>query len=538
MIDEIHVRDLALIVEATIAPAAGLTVLTGETGAGKTALLTSCKLLMGARADRTAVREGEAESCVEGRFFFDDAEHVVRRRVTSDGRSRVQMDGRMASVGELAEVIAPSIDLCSQHDSQELLRPASHLRMLDAWADTDALVQAYQQAFDAAQAAAAHLDKVRAGTQASAEQLEQASFILRQIEAVAPDAKEYDELTASLKKAENVEALARAAQGAREALGGDGGALERAGAALAALEEGARADEALGQMADSLREAIFLLEDASREVSAYAEGVEFEPGELARMQERVAAYQGLLRSYGPTVADALARADEARSRVQMVDEGERLEAEAQAQVDRAEAALAQHAAALSAARADAAPAFAAKMCAVMAELEMGSAEVSCAVEPLPRAQWGPTGADKVELAFRPAQNMQARPLSRIASGGELSRVLLALHVVMEDKDDVSTLVFDEIDAGVGGATAVALADVLERLAHTHQVLVVTHLAQVAARAAKHYVVRKVEDEGVARTQLVEVRSEAREQEIARMLSGGGTEASLVHARELLARSKD
>ena len=536
MIDEIHVRNLALIDEATIVPAEGLTVLTGETGAGKTALLMACKLLMGARADRTAVREGEAESCVEGRFFFGDDEHVVCRRVSADGRSRVQHDGRMASVGDLAEVIAPTIDLCSQHDSQELLRPASHLRMLDAWAQTTSLTHAYQQAYERAQAAAARLDEVRMGARASADQLDQASFMLRQIEAVSPDVQEYDELTAALKKAEHVEALARAACSARDAVSGDGGALDQAGAALTALEEGARVDESLDTIADALREAVFLLEDAARDIAAYAGGIEFEPDELAQMQERVASYQGLLRAYGPTVADVLAKAAEARARIQMVDESERLEAEAQAQVELAEAELAECAQALSVARAEAASEFAERISAVMARLEMGSAEVSCTVEPQPRAQWGPSGGDRIELAFRPAQNMQARPLSRIASGGELSRVLLALHVVMEDKDEVSTLVFDEIDAGVGGATAVALAEVLAELAQTHQVLVVTHLAQVAARATKHYVVRKTEKQGVARTQLIEVRDQAREDEIARMLSGGGTQASLAHARELLERS--
>ncbi len=533
MIDEIHVRDLALIADAGIEPAAGLTVLTGETGAGKTALLTSCKLLMGARAERSYVREGAAEACVEGRFFIGEDERVVVRRVSADGRSRVQIDGQMASVGELADAIAPSIDLCSQHDSQELLRPAAHMRLLDAWAGNSEKAAAYEQAFREHERCRAHLDAVREGGRASAEQLEQASFVLRQIDAVSPDEEEYEQLMADLAKAENVEALARAAQAAREALSGDEGALTSAGSAVAALEDGAAYDEALGALAAGVREAVYLMEDAARDIAAYGEGIEFDPETLAQMQERAAAYQGLMRTYGPTIADVIARADEARERVALIDDGERLQREAEAALASAEAALVAAASELDGARRSAAGGFAASISEVMGSLEMGSADVSCEVAQLPREQWGPSGSDRAELAFRPAQNMRARPLARIASGGELSRVLLALHVVMGDKDEVSTLVFDEIDAGVGGATANALAEVLVRLSQTHQVLVVTHLAQVAARAEKHYVVRKAEADGVAETSILLVEGAEREQEIARMLSGSGTQASIAHARELL-----
>lgn len=533
MIDEIQVRDLALIASAGIEPAEGLTVLTGETGAGKTALLTSCKLLMGARGERTCVREGEQEACVQGRFFLGEEERVVVRRVSADGRSRVQLDGQMASVGELAEAIAPSIDLCSQHDSQELLRPASHLRLLDAWAGNGELASAYEHAYREREAARERLQELREGGRASAEQLEQASFALRQIDAVSPDAEEHEQLMADLAKAENIEALARAAQMAKAALSGDEGALTSAGSAVAALEEGAAYDAALGSFAESVREAVYLMEDAARDIAAYGEGIEFDPGTLAQMQERAAAYQSLLRTYGPTIEDVLARAEEARERIALADDGERIEREAAEALACAEEALAAAAAALSAARVQAAAGFAAGITQVMGSLEMGSADVTCQIEPLAPEQWGPAGAERVQLMFRPAQSMQARPLSRIASGGELSRVLLALHVVMEDKDEASTLVFDEIDAGVGGATANALADVLVRLARTHQVLVVTHLAQVAARAERHYVVRKEEADGVAETTIQMVEGPAREQEIARMLSGSGTDASIAHARELL-----
>lgn len=536
MIDEICVKDLALIEEACIEPAKGLTVLTGETGAGKTALLTSCKLLMGARGERSAVREGTDEACVEGRFYINDDEYVIKRRVTTEGRSRVQVNGQMASVGELADLIAPTIDVCSQHDSQELLRASSHVRMLDAWADTAELLAAYQTAYLEAQACQKRLDDIIEGSHASAGQLEQESFVLRQIDAVNPDVDEYEELTQTLKKAENSEALARSVQTARAAIIEEGGVLESANTAIAALEEGGRYDEALTSMAAVMRDALYVLEDVSRDVSVYASGIEFEPEVLVRMQDRMGAYAGLMRAYGPSIADVIARGEEARARIRLIDDVERFEAEARAELEAAEEALSTSADMLSAARKAAATEFAANITAVMGELEMGTASVECLVEKQSRERWGMAGADRVELLFRPAQQMQARPLSRIASGGELSRVLLALHVVMEDKDDISTLVFDEIDAGVGGATAIALAEVLVRLAQTHQVLVVTHLAQVAAFAEKHYVVRKIEEQGRVRTHLEEVEKETREREIARMLSGSDSAVSLSHARELINHS--
>lgn len=271
MIDEIHVQNLALIADASIEPAPGLTALTGETGAGKTALLTSCKLLMGARADRNSVREGEDEARVDARFFFGEDECVVTRRISSDGRSRVNIDGQMASVGELASVIAPTIDLCSQHDNQTLLQSEMQMRLLDAWAKNEDVLQEYKDAFEEFQMRKHELADLREGAAATAEQVEAAKFTLRQIDAVSPDKAEYEELRVSLKRSENAEAIARAAHAAKDALSGEGGALEQSASAANALDEGAKYDDRLQGMSESLHEAIYLLEDASRDISVYTE---------------------------------------------------------------------------------------------------------------------------------------------------------------------------------------------------------------------------------------------------------------------------
>ena len=584
MIDEIQVENLALIRSASLVPARGLTVLTGETGAGKTALLSALKLLMGERADKSAVREGADALTVSGRFFGlrghggfpEDAsegvsegapesasdagasgfgtedvragddldaaadELVAIRRVAADGRSRVTLDGRMASVRELTRAVAPAIDLCGQHEHQRLMKPTEHLRMLDAWAGADvaAALGAYQEAFAQAKDAAAELDRVRAAGEASTARLDEARFTLRQIDAVDPQEGEYDELSAELARSEHAETLATAADAAHAALSGDGGALDALGSAISALEGAARFDESLGAHADSLREAGYILEDVAREARDYRDDVEFDPELLAEKQERMAAMQGLMRAYGPRMEDVLARRAEAAELVSLVDDAAEREAAAQRAVDEAEARLAEAARTLAAARGQAAPRFSEAVTAQMARLEMGGAELACSLEDLPREAWTRAGSQSVEFLFRPGAGMQARPLARIASGGEISRVMLAVKVVLGQVDDVDTLVFDEVDAGVGGSTANALADVIADLAETHQVIVVTHLAQVAVHGQAHYVVRKTEGaDSMPETDLRKLADDERPSEIARMLSGDATETSLAHAREMLAAAQ-
>lgn len=565
MIDEIQVENLALIAQASFEPASGLTVLTGETGAGKTALLSALKLLMGERADKTAVRDGEGALMVSGRFYgvgvpaeaavgdageaaegdglaepaasADAAELVATRRVSADGRSRASLDGRMASVSELAAAVAPSIDLCGQHEHQQLMKAAAHVRLLDAWAGegVSGALAAYQDAFAQASAAAAELERVRGAEASSQAKLDEARFVLQRIDAVSPVEGEYEELAASLSKAEHAEALAMAANAAHEALSGEEGAIDALNAAVSALDGAVRYDDALGEYASSLREVGYVLEDVAREMRGYRDGVDFDPEDLARRHERMAALQGLLRAYGPRMADVLQAREQAADLVSLVDDASERERCAQQALDVAEAALAQAAAVLAQERSQAAPRFAEAVTAQMQRLEMGGAQLVCDVRPLERAAWTKAGSQAVEFLFCPGEGMQPRPLARIASGGEVSRVMLAVKVVLGGVDHVDTLVFDEVDAGVGGSTAVALAEVLADLARTHQVIVVTHLAQVAVRGQAHYVVRKAPtgSEGRPQTDLHRLSAAERPAEIARMLSGEVTEASLTHAKELL-----
>ena len=540
MIDELHVRDVALIREASIEPSGGLTVLTGETGAGKTALLSAIKLLVGERSDAGMVREGASSLEVEGRLFLpgdDEDGTVVRRRVGADGRGRVELSGHMASVRELAERVGSTVDLCGQHEHQRLLAVQSHVELLDAWigAPADEALEAYQAALAAAGEAREELERVREMGRATGEKLDEAAFVLRRIDEVDPREGELEELEAQLPRVEHGEALMEAASGARELLSGDEGALDALGRAVSALEGASGYDARLGGWAETLRSSLIDVEDVASELRDYADEVEFDPEELERLQARLASLEGLMRAFGPRMADVLERRERAREVIAAASDGGELERHAAEELEQRERELARAADALDAVRSEAAPRLAAAVSEQMALLEMGSAELEVSLERMARQEWGSRGASRVEFLYRPAAGLTARPLRKIASGGEVSRVMLAVKVVLGDADDCETLVFDEVDAGVGGATAVALAGVLASLARTHQVIVVTHLAQVAVAAERHYLVRKREGAGgVPETTLTEISGEDRVAEIARMLSGDTGAASRDLAREMLA----
>ena len=547
MIDELHVTDVALIHEASIQPACGLTVLTGETGTGKTALLSSIKLLVGERADAGSVREGATGLCVEARLFLPDGDEdgiIARRRVSQDGRSRVEIDGHLSSVRELAERVGSTVDLCGQHEHQRLLRVQTHVELLDAWAGEAAKQarEAYVQALSAAADAAAELQRIQEMGRSAQEQVDEAAFVLRKIDDVGPSVEEYEELQETLPRAEHAESLLRAAHEAREGLVGDGGVMDALSEASSLLHDAASHDATLDRYADALESALIDIEDVASDLRGYQDTVDFDPETLDELQSRMAAYQGLLRTYGPHVENVLRRREQAAELVSAVQNGDELERKARRAVEEAEATLAKAAKALDRVRRKAAPELARAITKEMAFLQMGTAEVAFDIQALPREQWHAAGPAKVELMYRPAAGLTARQLRRIASGGEVSRVMLAVKVVLGEAagaegTGAETLVFDEVDAGVGGATAVALAQVLARLAKTHQVIVVTHLAQVAVFAERHYLVSKaaVEGDGVPQTSLTEITGEERVAEIARMLSGQVTEASLAHARELLAQ---
>ena len=411
------------------------------------------------------------------------------------------------------------------------------MALLDAWAGEriEPAHEAYKAALSEARAARKELDRIAEMGRAADEKLDEAAFVLRRIDEVKPSLEEYEELEQTLPRAEHAESLLRAVGSAREALAGDEGVTDLLNDAMGYLGDASSYDEALSALADRLESALIDIEDVAEELRDYRDSVELDPEELEHMQARMASFQGLMRTYGPGMKDVLARREAAAELVAAARDGGERERKARKALEAAEARLAQAADALDAVRNEAVPQLAKAVSEQMAFLEMGTAELAVQCERLPRNQWTSAGPSKVELLYRPAAGLTARPLRRIASGGEVSRVMLACKVVLGEADGTETLVFDEVDAGVGGATAVALAQVLKRLSQTHQVIVVTHLAQVAVMGERHYLVRKsaVDGSGVPETNLVELGEQERVREIARMLSGDTSETALAHAQEML-----
>lgn len=556
MIDEIHMRDVALIKHATCEPSAHFTVITGETGAGKTALLTACKLLVGGRADASLVRQGASELAVEGRFFLEhktansnmqdleeDSEDglVVTRRVTTQGRSRVTVQGSLSTVGALQELIGSQIDLCSQHEHQRLLDSSMQRLLLDAWGGDElaSCLSKYQELFVEVEALNAERDRLIQLETQGQEQLDRARYACAQIEQVDPGEQEYDELLAELPRFEHAEALMHAAHDARSALSGEEemvGALDNLETVMSCLDSIAAIDVEMKPTADAAREAFYMLDDVARSLAHYEDTIDFSPAELEEKQTRLADLQLLMRGFGPRMEDVFALWHEAQAAIQEYSGRDELIASLQSRIEDAEIRLSHAADNLADLRAKILPQFLEAINTQLARLDMGSAYMSAEVHTLDRAQWTKQGSQTLTLLFAPGKELAPQALSRIASGGELSRVMLAIKVVLGAVDQVETLIFDEIDAGVGGQTARSLGAVLSDLATTHQVIAVTHLPQVAVCADRQYVVRKSESDD-PETTLSLVEGEARVDEIARMLSGSVDEQSRAYAATLLAEQE-
>ncbi len=571
MLAEIRIQGLGVIADATVELVAGLTVVTGETGAGKTMVVTGLQLLFGGRGDSGRIRAGTERAWVEGRLRLaagpaltraveagaeidEDGCLLVSRSVGVDGRSRAHLGGRSVPLGVLAELAGHILAIHGQSDQIRLLRPAEQRAALDRYAGAPlaAAGQEYAAAYGGWRAAVTAL----ADRTSNARDLAQEADLLRaglaQIEALDPQPGEDEALVAESGRLEHADVLQLAARQAHEALTGDptGEAPDVAGllaAARSALAGGVAHDPRLGELNTRLAEAGYQLADVAGELASYAAQVESDPARLAAVHERRADLTRVLRRYADSVDGLLAWAERAARRLLELDlSDEALHALRQRRDAAAERAGAA-AAALSVARHAAADRFGAAVSAELAGLAMPVATVRAEVRPRPptagqpvlvidgaeRAA-GPEGTDEVELLLAAHRGVAPLPLHRGASGGELSRVMLAVEVVFAGTDPLPLLVFDEVDAGVGGRAAVEVGRRLARLARDHQVLVVTHLPQVAAYADTHVVVDKTAGETVTDAAVRRLDDGQRTEELARMLAGrGGSEHARRHAEELL-----
>jgi len=549
MLLELRVENLLLIERAQLRLAPGLNVLTGETGAGKTVLAHALDLLLGGKARSGIVRPGAAEAYVEGVFELPDAlrgelgerlpadaeEVVLARRVSAEGRTRAYVNGRSASAGDLRELAEPLIAFYGQHEHRRLTLSSTQLDVLDGFCGPEQAARRARaaDAWARVRALEGTLAELRERAGSRERELDLLAFELAEIEEVAPSVEEKRELEAERGRLRHLEALRGAALAAVEAIApedGDGGAstlLARAGVELDGV---AGVDASLDPLVERFRALALEADDLAGELRRYAEGLEAEPGRLDAVETRLAAVERLERKHGGSVEAVLAHAEACRRRRdELLGASEALEG-AEASLAEARATLAAASEELRAARAAAGPALAESVRERLADLAMDGASFEVALH---EREPGPTGADTVEFLIAANPGVPAGPLRDIASGGELSRVMLALMGVANE-DGGATLVFDEVDAGIGGVTARAVGEQLRALAAARQVICITHLPQVASMAARHFSIAKDTSTDPAVTTVTELASDAVVGELVRMLGAdSGDLAARRHAQELL-----
>jgi DNA repair protein RecN (Recombination protein N) len=546
MLHELRVENLLLIERAQLRLAPGLNVLTGETGAGKTVLAHALDLLLGGRSKSGIVRPGAAEAYVEGVFDLPEAlrallgdrvapdadELVLARRVSAEGRTRAYLNGRSASVADLREAAEGLISFYGQHEHRKLTLASSQLELLDAaCGDKQAARRArYATLHGRVRELEGSLDALRERAGARDRELDLLQFELAEIEAADPSEAEEAELTARRDRLRHVEALRAAALGASEAVVSDEGGLASVLAAGGGLLDGvAGVDAQLDALAERWRVLAIEADDLAGELRGYGEGLEAEPGGLDVLEERLAAWDRLKRKHGGTIAAVLAHGEECRSRIAELDRAEVALEEAQAALAAARDARAALAVELRKARAKAAKTLAAEVKRRLADLAMEAASFEIALDP---RDAGPTGADAVEFLIAPNPGVPPAPLRETASGGELSRVMLALLGAANDGSG-AVLVFDEVDAGIGGHTARAVGEQLRTLADGRQVVCITHLPQVASLAARHFSIAKDTAATTAVTTVTQLAETQVVGELVRMLGAADNDvAARRHAKEL------
>lgn len=572
MLEEVRIRGLGVIADATLPLGPGLTVVTGETGAGKTMVVAGLSLLFGARSDSGQVSRGAEAADVEGTLIvdpdgpaaarcrdaggtLDDDRLILSRTVSTEGRSRASAGGRSVPVGVLSDIGDSELTVHGQSTQLRLSRPGAQREVLDRFggAAHQSLLADYAEAFTAWQRAVRTLDELRRDDAGRQRELALLRFGLDQIDRADPQPAEDDEIDAETHRLANAEALRQAVAHAAAAIDGAPGEYDATGAD-ALLGQAARTlaesgDAQLRVLGERLSEVGIQLRDIAGELSAFAGGISDDPDRLATLMTRRAELKELVRSYSSTgdIAGVLAWAQQARGQIASLDDSagrlEQLEADRDAAAERAERA----AAAVTRSRRALAARLQKQVSAELGSLALGGSRVLVEVTDRPAEPGRPvlgrdrsargateTGCDRVRILLGHGADDEGRPIDKSASGGELSRIMLAIEVVLAGTDPVATMVFDEVDAGVGGAAAIEIGRRLAGLSRSHQVVVVTHLPQVAAYADQHVKIAKRAKGGVIASGITRLDPEQRLDELTRMLAGlSDSDSGRAHARELL-----
>jgi DNA repair protein RecN (Recombination protein N) len=564
MLVELRIRNFAIIEEASLCFGPGLNVLSGETGAGKTIIMSALGLLLGARASSDVIRVGQKEALVEGLFELEgeataadvsewlgegQRELLIRRVIGAEtSRSRITANGGLATVAALGRIGAVLVQVYGQHEQQTLLRPESHQQILDRYAGLEAAIAEYRSGYEQAREIRARVEDLSRREHERADLLELARFRVSELERAGLSRGEDEQLATERTVLANAAKLAAAAHEAESMLyGADGAALDAIALAEQRIRDAAAIDPKLGEPLSHIESARATLDEAARALRFYAERIEADPARLEQIENRIAELNRLKRKYGGTIDAALETLARSKDEIAELEGAESTKAEAQAELSRALDELCARAKALTDRRRRAAAELKRRMEAELRTLGMRSPVFEARLGTIAEADatfahggflLGAAGTDTVEFYLSPNLGQPPMPLARIASGGELSRVMLALKSLEARRRGVATLIFDEVDAGIGGAVAEVVGRKLKELAKFHQILCVTHLPQIAAFADTHFLVEKEERRGTTRSSVAMLAADQRAEEISRMLGGAATSDKFRRAaRELLDRAR-
>jgi DNA repair protein RecN (Recombination protein N) len=551
VLTDISVENVALIEEATLELSPGLNAITGETGAGKTLLATALQLLLGGRARSETVRAGARRATVEGTFVLpdetrysileealgdlseeveDDDALVLRRTLSGEGRSRCYVGGVTVPVRALASLGERMVSYHSQREQTRLTEPSEQLAILDDFLDEDAVSARLEREalWHAVERDRRELEEITASSEARVREVDFLRYQVSELEAAGYSAQELSDLTRERDRLRNITDLLQSTAAAAGAISPEegGGAIDSVASAVSELEKASRYDEALSQLADRLGGLSAELEDVLYELRSYVDELEADPNRLEVVEDRLAALRALERKYG----DVEGYLEEARTRLERLENVDEETAELEAKIEEGERRLGDLAARITAGRKRAAQELSAKVQGNLADLNLEKTTFTAELVP---TSPGPSGVERVEFVIQPNPGEPELQVRHYASGGELSRIMLAIRLAQERIEPGATYIFDEVDAGIGGETATAVGAKLRELGERNQVLTITHLPQIASEALSHIVVTKEEAGGRTITRIRRVEDEERLKELARMLSGRIDEASLAHASELL-----
>lgn len=544
MLTLLKIRNLALVDELVWELGPGLIGVTGETGAGKSVIVGALKLVLGERAEKTLIRTGEDQCSVEAVFELQDPDEInalleegglarcddtqlIIRRSIGQNSNRQFINDSPVTLSLLKRVGEHLVDLHGPHDHQSLLSTERQLAMLDAYSDSDTALADYRHAYRRWREKVSELEELQHAEQASAQEIDLLRHQVQEIDAAQIRLEEEQEVEDRWRRASNASRLVENASAVASALGGDDGILGRLAEVQRLVRELEKLDPSIREQTGNLESAVLELQDLESNLSDYVDDLDINPQEAAALEERINLLESLKRKYGPTLADVIERRRSAAERLDNIENRtEKLEA-LQQDVAQCRSTLDSAGKSLGSLRRKAAPKLAKEITAQLKDLGFKQSSFEIQLEPL--ADPGAQGFERIDFRFGPNPGEPLLPLRQIASSGEISRVMLALKSALADQDDTPLMVFDEIDANVGGEIARAVGRKMAALGTRHQVVAITHFPQVAATASMHFVVEKEVTKGRTRSRLFPVQGETRIQELVRMLGGGGEQVRAMAA---------